>query len=142
MRWQIPVLSCLLTFSLSGMALGQASQTPSSASSSKSAPKQEKKAPADSGSNSNTDSPPDTPSQDSPLDPDTELQLTVQQAGGDNATLIKNLEAYLVRYPDSPRRTAIYRALMQTEMQLHNQKSALDYAEKIIALQPEDTQTM
>jgi len=75
-------------------------------------------------------------------DPDAELQIVVQQAGNDPATLVKNLEAYLVKYPDSPRRTAIYRALLESEMQLHNSSSALEYAEKIIAVQPEDSQSM
>ena len=37
---------------------------------------------------------------------------------------------------------AIYRALAQSEMQAHESKSALDYAEKVIAMQPEDSQTM
>ncbi len=80
--------------------------------------------------------------QDSASDPDIELQVAVRQAASDPATLVKNLEAYLAKYPDSPRRGAIYRALLESEMNLHNQKSALDYAEKIIAIQPEDSQSM
>ena len=76
------------------------------------------------------------------LDPDTELQLTVREAGNDSAALVKNLERYLAKYPDTPRRAAIYRALLESEMQLHNQKTALEYAEKIIAIQPEDSQSM
>jgi thiol-disulfide isomerase/thioredoxin len=82
------------------------------------------------------------PSQDSAPDPDAELQLVVRQAGNDSAALVKSLEAYLAKYPDSPRRGAIYRALLESEMNLHNQKSALDYAEKVIAIQPEDSQSM
>jgi thiol-disulfide isomerase/thioredoxin len=70
------------------------------------------------------------------------LQATVRQAGNDSAELVKNLEAYLVKYPDSPRRGAIYRALLESEMNLHNSKSALEYAEKVIAIQPEDSQSM
>lgn len=76
------------------------------------------------------------------LDPDAELQLAVREAGNDSAALVKNLEAYLSKYPDTPRRTAIYRLLLQSEMQLHNDKTALDYAEKVIAIQPEDSQSM
>ena len=68
--------------------------------------------------------------------------MVVRQAGNDSATLVKGLEDYLVKYPDSPRRGAIYRALLESEMNLHNQKSALDYAEKEIAIQPEDSQSM
>ena len=67
--------------------------------------------------------------------------MIVRQAGNDSAALVKGLEAYIVKYPDSPRRGAIYRALLESEMALHNDKSALDYAEKVIALQPEDSQS-
>jgi thiol-disulfide isomerase/thioredoxin len=80
--------------------------------------------------------------QDSTPNPDAELQATVQQAGSDSAALIRNLEAYLVKYPDSPRRAAIYRALLESEMQLQNQRKALDYAEQVLAIQPEDSQTL
>jgi tetratricopeptide (TPR) repeat protein len=81
-------------------------------------------------------------SQDAPLNPDAELQATVQQAGNDRAALIRNLEAYLIKYPDSPRRAAIYRALLESEMQLQNQKRALEYAQQILAIQPDDSQTL
>jgi len=68
--------------------------------------------------------------------------MAVRSAGNDPATLVKNLEDYLTKYPDSPRRGTIYRALLEAEMNLHNQKSALEYAEKVIAIQPEDSQSM
>jgi thiol-disulfide isomerase/thioredoxin len=83
-----------------------------------------------------------TEPQDSAPDQDTELQVVVREAGNDPATLVKSLEAYLVKYPDSPRRGAIYRALAESEMTLHNQQAALDYAEKVVAIQPEDSQSM
>ena len=102
-----------------------------------------KKAPATSQPPANPKS--DDAPADSPgvaLDPDAELQLVVRQAGNDSATLVKSLQAYLAKYPDSPRLGAIYRALLESEMNLHNQKSALDYAEKVIAIQPDDSQSM
>ena len=71
-----------------------------------------------------------------------ELQIAVREAGQDSATLVKNLEGFLARHPDSPRKTAVYRALVESEMNLHNDGAALDYAEKVIAIQPEDSQTM
>ena len=83
-----------------------------------------------------------SPPQDSPIDPDAELQILVRQAGNDPAALVKSLEGYLAKYPDSPRKGAIYRGLLESEMNLHNDKSALDYAEKVIVLQPEDSQSM
>jgi thiol-disulfide isomerase/thioredoxin len=89
-----------------------------------------------------SDDAPAQPQGSTASDADAELQLAVRQAGNDSAMLVKSLEDYLVRYPDSSRRGAIYRALLESEMNLHNQKSALDYAEKVIAIQPEDSQSM
>ncbi len=105
---------------------------------------QEKKFPSAQAAPKPKSAPAPTPAQPpvAPADPDAELQATVQQAGNDGAALVRNLEAYLVRYPDSPRRAAIYRALVQSEMQLQNQKRALEYAEMAVAIQPEDSQTM
>jgi thiol-disulfide isomerase/thioredoxin len=80
--------------------------------------------------------------QDAPSDEDMELQIAVREAGQDSATLVKSLEAFLARHPDSRRRAVVYRALVESEMTLHNQDAALDYAEKVVAIQPEDSQSM
>ncbi len=131
----------LLTLAMLGIARAQ--QSPSSASTPAKTPAaQEKKSPsAQAAPKPKSAAAPAEPAV-APADPDAELQATVQQAGNDGAALVRNLEAYLVRYPDTPRRAAIYRALVQSEMQLQNQKRALEYAEKTIAIQPEDSQTM
>jgi len=142
MRWQRIVLSCLLGVSLHGAALGQQSPSAVGAAPVNPSAKQEKKAPPAQPSAKPKPAPEPEEPQKSVSDPDAELQIAVQQAGNDNEALIRNLEAYLVRYPDSPRRMPIYRALAQSEMQVHNQKSALEYAEKVIVIQPEDSQTM
>jgi tetratricopeptide (TPR) repeat protein len=76
------------------------------------------------------------------LDPEVALQIAVRQAGNDGAALVHNLEEYLVHYPNTPRRAAIYRGLLDAEMQLQNPKAALDYAERLLAIQPDDTETM
>lgn len=86
--------------------------------------------------------PPPPSASGSAIDPDTELQVLVREAGNDPDTLVRNLQAYLAKYPDTPRRAPIYRALLESELQRHNQAAALDYAEKIIAIQPEDSQSM
>jgi len=141
MRWQPIVLAILLTLSLREAAHGQQAQSAPGAPA-KSAAKQEKKEPAAKAPESPDAAPQAEETKPDAPDPDIELQLTVQQAANDKSALVHNLEAYLVKYPDSPRRLPIYRALAQTEMQLHNHKAALDYAEKVIALQPDDSQTM
>jgi len=126
---------------MTGVAWGQQAQPPAAPPPAK-APAKKSPAASQPPAKPKGDDAAAAPSQDSAPDPDAELQVVVRQAGNDSATLVKSLEAYLVKYPDSPRRGAIYRALLESEMNLHNQKSALDYAEKVIAIQPEDSQSM
>jgi thiol-disulfide isomerase/thioredoxin len=128
----------LLVFGLAGVAHGR--QSPSSAPPAK-APAKKSPASSQSAPNPKPDDAAAEP-QDSAPDPDAELQILVRQAGNDPATLVKNLESYLSHYPESPRRGAIYRALLESEMNLHNSQAALDYAEKVIVLQPEDSQSV
>ncbi|HWF14182.1 MAG TPA: thioredoxin-like domain-containing protein [Candidatus Acidoferrales bacterium] len=137
MRYPTRLLLCLLAFSFAGIARAQ--QSPSSASPAK-APAKKSSAPSQAVPKPKAETTPAEP-QDSAPDQDAELQILVRQAGNDPATLVKNLESYLSRYPDSPRRAAIYRALIESEMNLHNSQAALDYAEKVIAIQPEDSQS-
>jgi thiol-disulfide isomerase/thioredoxin len=67
-----------------------------------------------------------------------ELQQAIASAGNDRAALVRNLEAYLVKYPDSPQRPQIYRALVEANLQLRDTVRAADYAERVVALAPED----
>lgn len=138
MRYSKRLLLCLLAFNLMGWAQTQ----PSPASSPPAKPPAKK-------SSTSSQAAPKPKADDAPTDPqdstpdaDAELQILVRQAGNDPATLIKNLESYLTRYPDSPRKGAIYRALLESNMSLHNSQAALDYAEKVIALEPEDSQSV
>ena len=140
MQWRMRFLSSLLALIVTGVASAQHEKPPSAAPPAK-APAKKSHSASQSNNTKTRDEAPAEP-QDSASDPDVELQLAVRQAGNDSATLVKSLEAYLVKYPDSPRRGAIYRALLESEMNLHNQNSALDYAEKVIAIQPEDSQSM
>src|SRR5258708_12437 len=146
MQNRVRILLFCLALSASALAFAQPQPpSPQSASPAKPPASQQKKpaAPApQTAPKPKTDSAAPAESQDAPLNPDTELQATVQQAGNDRAALIRNLEAYLVKYPDSPRRAAIYRALLESEMQLQNQKRALDYAQQILTIQPDDSQTL
>jgi thiol-disulfide isomerase/thioredoxin/Flp pilus assembly protein TadD len=142
MRRQTIVMWLLFGLIFVGDVRARQTQTSSGSVTAKSPVKQEKKAqPAPTSGSPNTPSDPQEPQQGSG-DPGAELQIAVQQAGNDHEALIRNLEAYLARYPDSPRRVPIYRALAQSEMQVHNQKRALEYAEKVVAIQPDDSQTM
>jgi thiol-disulfide isomerase/thioredoxin len=67
-----------------------------------------------------------------------ELQQAIASAGNDRAALVRNLEAYLLKYPDSPQRPQIYRALVEANLQLRDTARAADYAERVVALAPDD----
>ncbi|MGA2418939.1 MAG: TlpA disulfide reductase family protein [Candidatus Acidiferrum sp.] len=70
--------------------------------------------------------------------PERELQQSIESAGSDRAALVRNLEAFLKKYPESPSRIQIYRALVEADLQLQDNAHATEYAERIVALSPED----
>ncbi len=73
-----------------------------------------------------------------PPSPADELQEAIANAGSDRAALLRNLQAYLVKYPESQQRPQIYRALVEAAVQLRDFPRAADYAERIVALTPDD----
>jgi thiol-disulfide isomerase/thioredoxin len=77
-----------------------------------------------------------------PKKAESDLDHAISEAANDRAALVRNLEDYLRKYPDPPRKVAIYRALVETSQQLQDPTRALDYAERLIALQPDDTDMM
>jgi thiol-disulfide isomerase/thioredoxin len=70
-----------------------------------------------------------------------ELQKAIDDAGNDRAALVNNLEAFLKKYPESMQRPRIYRALVESDMQLRDFAHATDYAERMVALNPSDLST-
>lgn len=66
------------------------------------------------------------------------LQRAIEQASNDRAAMVKNLEAFLKQYPQSAQRAQIYRALVEACVQLRDFTRAVDYAERLVALNPED----
>jgi cytochrome c biogenesis protein CcmG/thiol:disulfide interchange protein DsbE len=75
-------------------------------------------------------------------DAETEFQKTVADAGDDRAALVRNLKAYLLKFPEAPRRVAIFRALVEACEQLRDNACALEYAERLIAVEPNDVGMM
>jgi len=73
---------------------------------------------------------------------ETELEKTVANAGNDSAALVRNLKGYLGRFPDAPRKAAVFRALVEACQQLRNNGCELEYAERLIAVRPDDSQMM
>lgn len=73
-----------------------------------------------------------------PTPDEEELPRVIESAGSDRAALVRNLEAFLKKYPESVMRPQIYRALVEADLQLQDNAHATEYAERIVALQPED----
>ena len=71
-----------------------------------------------------------------------DLRKAIDDAGNDRAALVKNLEAFLKQYPESSQRLQIYRALVESSMQLRDFPRAMDYAERMVSLNPEDISNM
>lgn len=70
--------------------------------------------------------------------PEEQLQQAIHISGDDRAALVRNLEAFLKEYPDTRQRPQIYRALVEANLQLKDDARAAEYAERIIALNPDD----
>jgi thiol-disulfide isomerase/thioredoxin len=70
------------------------------------------------------------------------LQKAIADSGNDRAALVHNLKNYLLQFPDAPRKAAVHRALVEACQQLHDSACALDYAERLIAVHPDDSEMM
>jgi thiol-disulfide isomerase/thioredoxin/tetratricopeptide (TPR) repeat protein len=70
------------------------------------------------------------------------LEKTIGASGSDRVALVRNLQQYLLQYPDAPRKAAVYRALVEACEQLQDDSCALNYAERLIAIQPDDSDMM
>ncbi|HEY0704829.1 MAG TPA: redoxin family protein [Candidatus Acidoferrales bacterium] len=75
-------------------------------------------------------------------DPELALQKAIADAGNDRAAMVRSLKAYLQKYPDAPRKGAVYRALVESCEQLEDNGCALEYAEQLVALHPDDSEMM
>lgn len=68
-----------------------------------------------------------------------DLQKAIADAGNDRAAMVHNLDAFLKKYPESPQRPQIYRAIVESSIQLRDFPRATEYAERLVALNPEDS---
>jgi thiol-disulfide isomerase/thioredoxin len=75
-------------------------------------------------------------------DPEMELQKAIADAGNDRGALVRNLERYVQRFPDAPRKAAVFRALVESCEQVQDDACALKYSEELIALRPDDSEIM
>ena len=82
----------------------------------------------------------ENPKQDG--DAEAELHKAIANAGNDRAALVKNLTAYLQRFPDAPRKGNVYQALIEACQQLRDVNCAVDYTERLIAIEPDNSEIM
>ncbi len=73
-----------------------------------------------------------------PLSPSDELQQAIEAAGNDRAALVRNLESFLLKYPQARERPQIFRALVEACLQLRDTPKAASYAERLVSITPED----
>ena len=67
-----------------------------------------------------------------------DLQQAIDSAANDRAALVRNLEAFLKTYPESPQRPQIYRAIVESSLKVDDFPRAMEYAERLVALRPDD----
>ncbi|HXJ14112.1 MAG TPA: redoxin family protein [Candidatus Limnocylindrales bacterium] len=70
-----------------------------------------------------------------------DLQKAIEQASNDRAALMHNLMEYLKKYPQSSQRPQIYRAIVESSLQIRDFSTATEYAERMVALDPGDLST-
>src|SRR5271167_1746792 len=96
--------------------------------------------------NAAPDQPPSKNSSDSiskkDADPELALQKALSDAGNDRAAVVRNLKAYLQKFPDAPRKAAVYRAIVESCEQLQDNACALDFAERLVVEHPDDSEMM
>ena len=63
-------------------------------------------------------------------------------SGNDRAALVRNLQQYLLEFPNAPRKPDVYRALVDACQHLRDDACALNYAERLVAIKPEDSDMM
>lgn len=71
-----------------------------------------------------------------------ELSQAVADAGNSPVDFIRGLEKYLAKYPNSPRRNEIERALVKAAIETKDDKRVIEYGERVLAREPSDAQLL
>jgi thiol-disulfide isomerase/thioredoxin len=70
------------------------------------------------------------------------LEKAFAASGDDRAALVRNLQQYLLEFPNAPRKPEVYRALVEACQRLREDSCTLNYAERLVALHPDDSDMM
>ncbi len=73
---------------------------------------------------------------------DQQLSNAVGEAGNSPVDFIRALEKHLAKYPNSPRRNEIERALVKAAIEAKDDKRIIEYGERVLAREPDDIQVL
>jgi thiol-disulfide isomerase/thioredoxin len=74
-------------------------------------------------------------------DPEADLRRAVETAGGGEAKIVENFEAFLKKHPDY-RRAEVEREIFRLSVKLRDRDRSITYAEKLVAANERDFETM
>lgn len=71
-----------------------------------------------------------------------DLQRALQDTGGSQLDFIRALEAHLEKYPNSPQRREIERALVKAAMETHDASRVARYGERVLEADPDNVELL
>jgi thiol-disulfide isomerase/thioredoxin len=77
-----------------------------------------------------------------PSDEERELSQAVGEAGNSPVDFTRALEKHLAKYPNSPRRNEIERALVKAAIESKDEKRIVEYGERVLSREPNDIQIL
>lgn len=86
--------------------------------------------------------PPAKPATDPAADEARQLSDAVAEAGNSPVDFTRALEKHLAKFPNSPRRNEIERALVKAAMESKDDRRVVEYGERVLAREPNDAQIL
>jgi thiol-disulfide isomerase/thioredoxin len=81
---------------------------------------------------------PAAPASSAAADEAQQLSDAVAEAGNSSVDFIRTVEKYLAKYPNSPRRNEIERALVKAAIETKDDRRVIEYGERVLAREPSD----
>ena len=70
------------------------------------------------------------------------LQRTLSEAGNSPTEFVLAIENHLKKYPNSPRKTELERALVKTAMDLNDDPRLIEFGERVLSREPDNMQVL
>ena len=75
-------------------------------------------------------------------DEEQQLSLAISEAGSSPVDYIRVLERHLAKFPGSPRKNEIERALVKAAIEAKDNKRIVEYGERVLEREPDDVQIL